>query len=478
MKPNNYLLLTTFSICSILGFSQTTNSLKTTNKVLDSASFNRMLNQQFTQVLTGQQLSTVGSFATLDLTDTKVKIALSSTMKNGNVLGFKFSGGVSDGLSSLIKDSEFNTAFTIESQYHFFPKKRKRSIILNDTELREWNMKIKKVKREHKATLARISYTDTLALLEAAKLGQIEKKKNLEVEREKLKSAPASETLTRSLIRVKEMQIERLNGKIEAVQKTIGEIKSQEPLNWENEQRLRINNVAFAALEKLENFKSKSNKPTVHGFDIQWWSLGVKYGFDDFKLLDRSQGVSEQLIDTSGHNLSLSVQYSKYRWHTALDSTFLFTIRGEIGLRNTSSDLDKREIRDRNSIGTSGNLNREIESQYTAYEGDYEIWVPELSLRPDFYWFLPKRDPASNLALAIHSYGDLKFSKVSAPRYKAGGGFLFSFLKREGQKSNVNVEVFYEFSDISNARDLDLSLWESNQFGLNFIVPFYIVNSN
>jgi len=100
---------------------------------------------------------------------------------------------------------------------------------------------------------------------------------------------------------------------------------------------------------------------------------------------------------------------------------------------------------------------------------------PEHLARPLRVW--PANHPY-NLAVAFHGYGEWVVSEITSPLYQAGAGLLFSFLEREGQKSNINVEVFFELSDITNSGNTELGFWERNQFGLNFSVPLYIVNSN
>ncbi len=88
--------------------------------------FKKLLNQQFSNLITGQTKNSIGNFASLDLTDGKVDFAGNIISNKGSVFTAKASGAVSDGIFSLFNNSTLNTQFSLDLQYNFMTLSKQR----------------------------------------------------------------------------------------------------------------------------------------------------------------------------------------------------------------------------------------------------------------------------------------------------------------------------------------------------------------
>src|SRR4051812_30231250 len=105
----NGLLLLSIQL-AITSYAQET---ATRNIGLSPMLYKKVLNQQFTNLITGQSKNSIGNFGALDLKEAEVSFAGNAIFNNGSVLGLKASGAVSDGLLSLFENNTFNNQVSL-----------------------------------------------------------------------------------------------------------------------------------------------------------------------------------------------------------------------------------------------------------------------------------------------------------------------------------------------------------------------------
>ncbi|KKN42700.1 hypothetical protein LCGC14_0710490, partial [marine sediment metagenome] len=103
----------------------------------------------------------------------------------------------------------------------------------------------------------------------------------------------------------------------------------------------------------------------------------------------------------------------------------------------------------------------------TAYTGvPFEDNLSKLSVFSDLYYYLYQNK------LAIHVFPKHVIQSKNKPLTQFTAGIFFAFKNKElTQTSPINVEVFYEFTDIFKTTDNNFRLTERNNIGLRFTFP-------
>jgi hypothetical protein len=86
----------------------------TTEIGLDSALYKKILNRQFSILITGQSKHSIGNFASLDTKDGEVSFAGSVISRNGSVLTLRASRAVSDGFFKVFTNCKLNTKVALD----------------------------------------------------------------------------------------------------------------------------------------------------------------------------------------------------------------------------------------------------------------------------------------------------------------------------------------------------------------------------
>ena len=101
---------------------------------LSPSVFKRVLNQQFTNLITGKSKNSIGNFASLNLKESEVSFSGCTIFPNNSVLTVKVSGAVSDGMFAIFSNSKLNTEVALGIQYNYLaPGKKSLSYLDDDT---------------------------------------------------------------------------------------------------------------------------------------------------------------------------------------------------------------------------------------------------------------------------------------------------------------------------------------------------------
>lgn len=422
---------------------------------LDTKTFKKVINEQFSNIVTGQSKTTIGNFASLDLKETEVSFAGSAITDKGLVFGLKASGGVSDGLYSIFNNSTLNTNVALEGYLHFLTRKPQRLdwyIDSNNDYLSKKNeiiekYRVKEIEAENSLEKINLSY----------------KREKISKDLQKLKEELKKET---TKVEKKTLRIDSLNYAI-AIMTSNLKVTDHLIANYPKTEDV-LENLANSRDKELKDVKQNIE---LDAFRFGWFSVYYKVFNNDFKRFLPSEPYSEQVTEISFVGHEVKTQYNLYSWSKESFKTYFLSLGVSFAVTDNFSDLSKKEIAEVKNYGPNPN-DRTITKKYNAYVGDYEKNLKKVAIYGDYYHFLF----ANNIA-AVHLYPEVNFRTSSKPIYNLGCGIMLALKdSKKDDKSIVNVEIYYNFMDILKNTETDLRLFERNDVGLRFTFPINFLN--
>lgn len=234
-------------------------------------------------------------------------------------------------------------------------------------------------------------------------------------------------------------------------------------------EKIEKNNENINNREKAISENDKLLSDNVLGFSLNWFTIGYKVKHNSFNLFDGQQSFDSQAKRENYVSHAVEGKFSWYHWKP-LNSfeTFFISTGLNFGISNNIADLGTVEITD-TSTSTSGNVTRTAESKYNVFVGEYVEDIKETNAFFDGYWF-----PFYANKGAVHLNSNTQFSKEQKPIWSLTVGYLIPFKKKSEESSVVNIELFYQFRDLSNTLDVDLGAFERNIVGIRTSLPFNI----
>jgi hypothetical protein len=409
--------------------------------------FKKVLNRQFTNLITGQSKNSIGNYASLDLKETEVSFSGNTIFNGGSVLGIKASGAVTDGLFSIFNNSKLNTQVALEVQYDMLAlKKRSLTYYLDSKEARD--KKIEQIKSEYKTRELTIFHKQDSTLL------QLRHKKLMELIvslQEKAKTE--NNNLRKDSLAFEIMKLNNLCDSIGIALQNFPSLGKQE---------FELDNWKAAAMTKLDTAIE------VYGMKFSWLTFAYKVNHNKFKLFDPAAVFSSQIVDTSFVSHEVRVQYSRYSWSKGAFESWFYCIGAAFGYGDNFLNLNKTEISETTNYGPNPG-DRAVTKKYNAYKGNYTKDMKSLRLYGDYYRFL-----FSGNVAALHGYPELLIRSNEKPVWNLGFGFLLSF--KDDKESVVNAELYYNFLDLFKVTETDYDLFERNDIGIRFSFPIKFKN--
>ena len=416
------------------------------NKGLTEEEFNRVLNLQFRNLITGQSNNSFGSYASVDINESSATFAPTFPFKKGHILSTRIKGGVTDGFLPVFKNSSLNTNVSFGAGYHFLLR-QKQSLTYSSKKLRDINKKRTEIMETFSKDSLKITYANIPREL-----------KKLDAEKNKLETEIKmyEQKLTQASGREEQDSLNYKAGLLKLKLKSVKrQRKEMEDDSWKNKQFGELLNKRAKALKEAD--KSNLN---ISGFQFGWLSAEYQLRNDDFILFDPELDFADQVHDESFLSHQLKLQYSYYKWSDRNFETFYVTAGITYKYRNNLGELSSSEITETVDYDTTENK-RTISSKYTVYTGNYREDINELLIDGHIYYFVFSRYP-----LGLHFNPGVRFTEGSVPVYNAGCGIVFSFKNVKDKKSVVNAELYYDFRDVFKAKGSS-----SNKLGLRFAFP-------
>ncbi|HNP33917.1 MAG TPA: hypothetical protein PKN96_11555 [Flavobacterium sp.] len=463
-----YLILL-FVFINAAAYSQLINKdsidLTETKELLSKKQFNKIINVNFSKLITGQSTNTVGSYAAVDPEKAEATFSPNFILENGNVIIGKMTGGVTDGIYSVFNNSKLNTNISLELQYHFLNKKTKRVLRYYKSDFDKQKETDEKTEKEWKDSKAKIeaSYDVNTRIIENDKLTKEDSTITVTIEQlnkklleEKAKVNPNAGTieLLNAQINMQKFKQKQNNDKI---QENVTLNNAFNPLK----ERMKIGNIRADKLKENDISKLK-----IVGFCFSWISLAYKIKNDEFRLLDPLQPYATQITKDNYISHEFKTQYSYVNLNSDREKATYFTTSLTYKYKSNFNDLKRVEVTETKEVATNANQTRVTTEKYFAYAGKYKTDINQINLDVDFYHF-----PFNNSSIGYHIFPNSKYTDDIKPVYNAGFGIVFPFIDKKNDKSIINVELYYNVVNIFNSKNSDYSFIERNNIGLRIAFP-------
>lgn len=447
-----------FFLISSMIYSQKDISENDAREKFKDENINKLINRYFLLFNTGQDNTSITSFAGIDIGKTEVTFSPTLFDKKNNVWNFKFSGGITEGASSLFKNNKFNTNISLEAKYNIRIKSKN---IQYSFYVQDYNSFERSLINQRIANLESI-----LKFIENNKV-----------------TLDSLNTVTKDVYKFKSDEINaRIQSKINKAKSEIinyNTDKTADLLKSFTEQifdtiRLVTNThkkLYTAVLESegelgkvyQKKYEEEFKKLRLTATHQKWVSVSGKVKNDAFKLLNRTNAYSEQVTNENYVSFGGSVLYNDYKYSQNDNSRF-YSVGLSYEHKSNYLLLDDYDVTNTTLIGTNENNFRNINEKFTAYEGAYVKNINQFDIVADYYYFFNAKS-----IFGLHVYEKSSFSEVIKPNYDAGGGLVLTFKNKE-KESVINAELYYTFKDIAS-NNSEINAFESNEVGLRFVLP-------
>ncbi|HVI45391.1 MAG TPA: hypothetical protein VM802_10990 [Chitinophaga sp.] len=488
------LLLLFFSFTA---FSQQVNSLT-------KEQFKAVLNQQFTNLITGQPQSTVGNAAAFDIKDARVSFSGIGIFKNNSILRIAGSAAVTDGFAPIFTNSSLNTKIALDLRYDILARSGNRVTFFAD-QLDTLQMRQTVISDQFNTDSIRIITGQARNLLHSKITALYCKKDELErsiseealqlrkemaryelseVDKQLTTLADSidnyrhtAQNMTRLRIKHNEL-LQRKN----SFENTLAEstIKSYvDSVTYEIDiVRYKLNGLndslnnfheskLIVSARNLRNRRMRVLRPNMelYASSMSWFSIGYKVSNNSFRLFDGSLPYTDQVKKMGYISHAVSLQYSSYNWTRENSRSYFWCLGGQFSVTDNFDELSKMDIVEKKNYGPAAD-DRTSTKTYSAYTGTYEKNLASLNLYGDYYRFLLKDN-----IIALHGFGNWKIKNNELPIADLGLGLFFSVKDNRDESAVVNMELYYQFTDLFKATETTLKLFERNNIGLRFSFP-------
>lgn len=439
-----------------IGTSQITADSCKRSDLLDSLAFNKIVRNQFTNIISGEAKAQVGNFATLDIKEGKVSFNGSKKFKNASVLSINASGGIDDGLFSIFSNSKLNSSIGLEVKYSFLNRYNRHLSYLCST-IRSANDAIADIGETYTIKKRLIQQDARLtSLYEEQATKKIQALNN---KLEQLLNSHSADMATSDNILSTRIELEAAKARLDSMRLKTATI-------YKDSLRVALKQLA---VEKKDLSKKAMDAFEVTGFNINWFSISYKINSKSFKLYDSKLAFDDQVQKKQYVSHQVKLEWNLYKWSsTAFESHYLQLGAG-FSIDDNKDKLTETELNDK-ITSASGAVERSITDKYKVYTGDYAKDLLKLRLSADYYYFLFE----NNIA-AFHIFPDAAYQKDEKPVYNAGIGFMYSFKSEKDEKTNINAELYYQATDLFNSAGDTKKLQERNEAGLRFSFPISFI---
>tara|TARA_R110002033_G_scaffold72897_1_gene124155 strand:+ start:104866 stop:106290 length:1425 start_codon:yes stop_codon:yes gene_type:complete len=438
---------------------------------------------------TSNSFTSLGNFASLSTVDNTLNASFYFLSKNSSMYTVNVKGGATQGIATIFDEGELNSNASIGFEYRLLFSGKTDvyagynipDILLIDEEIRkiedDYNLKRLKLLERVNYLSKVIDSTDTTQFLNIGN----------DIIDNKLhpNDVKTIQKIDSILNRYDRMSLTEFNKEEKAVREMIPELKEYKIIL---EKRASTGGKQVYATEdniliadknaKINAAKKKKKDLKPRYIRLNFLSFGYKATNNNFVRFVDSLVLSKQLVKTNytSHDLFLSYNFisniknleSQNKTIQNFDpSTYKFlTLGAEFSYTNNQSSLSQVEVID-TKYQNDGD-SRVVNKTQKAFLGDYLEDLSSLNVFADYYSFF---DKDSNF-LAYHINPAMIFRENSKPVATVQFGLLIPFKKKEDNKSNVNVELFYKIKDIFNTTENDNSLLNRNIIGVQTAFPF------
>lgn len=180
--------------------------------------------------------------------------------------------------------------------------------------------------------------------------------------------------------------------------------------------------------------------------------------------------LDSQIVRTQNVNVSGELVFNQYSWSRPRKGahSVYWSVGAGFSFIDNFSDLSKVELTDVTTYNDSI-TNRTVSEEITAYSGDYQTKLLAGRVFGDVYLF------HSNNQIAFHAYPEFRFRKDQDVMINAGVGLYYSFQSKEDKEAKVNTELYWQWNDLTNTSESQLSNIKRTEIGVRFSVPISFI---
>ncbi len=431
MKLSFLVLLTLLSVAS---FSQCDfNTTAGKDISLDSLTFTRLIENQYSKLVNGDSKTKPGNFAGLDIKEGQVTFNASKIFSKMRVLNLNATGSIDGSTYAIFNNSKINSNISLEVKFSWLPEKN-RKLRTYECEVLKRDMALKRIDSVFK--ISKSLFSNKRKYLAALLEDYTAKKDN----------PPPGIALSPGEIDVK----------IDSLKIII----------------LREYTDTLARFAEIKKQYAKERKAAeldinITGYSMNWWSVGYKVANKTFSRIDPAVPADKQITKENYTAHYIVLEWNKMKWSNQPGESHYLQFGADGFLNDNKDQLKRLEITETNEFSPAPS-SRTTTKKYFAYQGTYAKELLGVRLHIDYYKFLFK----DNLC-AFHFYPDAVFMSKSEPLYNIGIGFMYSFKdkKDEKEKALINAELYLTLKDLGNAKNLDKSALERNEVGIRFGLP-------
>jgi hypothetical protein len=439
--------------CNRIGVSQT--------------AYRRLLNTQFTRIISPQSANSIGNFGAYSSDKGQITFAGSTVIRQRSVLAVKVNGSGTNGFLPLISNGDPIKAFGADLQLHLMESGSSRVSYTAPSCAafkRDSAQAADRYKRE--AARIRVGGDSIAAALRLDSIRRVMVRQTAQVESLLVllgsaigehSRSPTPESLAALIQRRRALDSAKVTLVVSRVDSIVAARDSAPNAVFALS---RLGDERAVALQKAYALLNTAD------FSIGWFSLGYGAQGTSFMLIDTSATLVAQLKSTTNIAHTVRLQYSRYSTPAQGGAASYWTVGASTATTDNFVKLKKLDVTDIRQIGpTSGT--REARSSVTAYQGAYEQGLASASVFADYYRFLT---PQNTTALHLYPSVDVQRATVGVANF--GLGLLSIFAKSSDAAARFNAELFITFTDLANAREVQLKIYERSQIGVRFSLPF------
>lgn len=476
MKKPILLILLIFS--SFINAQKEIDSTKVLSKKTSSEDsitrkeFTKILNLQFSKIITGTNFANFGNYASITSTDESLKVSASFLGKKGDIISFEASGGATEGIAGFFNNGKLNSNISGKLTYHIlFNPFSSRSVSRNSFERDKLREEFEKIENTYKADSIAVEHEKELLDLIA------------EIVKSEQKGSTIQDSLTAVLSRLNIKRNSKDLFKLDSLKYEKEKISFDLDVLSKKREKVESDDYFLEKLEKLnqkydEDLLANEKKviaQAIRGINICWISFGYGIRNDGFRFFDKSLELDNQIkkMEAATHEINFAV--SHYNWQSYSPTDIYWSFGASYRLGNNLGALENLKVRDSESI--SSNPNRESFTDQSVFVGDFQDNINEITLFFDYYRFFGQSDQSN---FALHINPSVLYKDGSRPLTSFQTGLVIPFKKTDDQSTFLNIEVFYKLNDFFNTSDSENSLLGRNTIGLaaTFPINFLTNKSN
>lgn len=211
-------------------------------------------------------------------------------------------------------------------------------------------------------------------------------------------------------------------------------------------------------------------------FQLSWFSGGIKYTNEAYKLYDSLKAFTERTDDFNFDKWNLTLSYNfireRSKWFNDFYGkgirSFYFNAAYSLSNDNSYGSIDELDFMSAKISGRNDTANQ-VQTKMKIRDVSGIVykknWAHQLGVNATI--FLAKS------SLMGFNFGiNTVLGKFQKPLYNSKLGVLLRFKDTDDQKSKINFELFLQLNDLADNKDSDKSPWQRKVIGINTAIPF------